>query len=73
MRTPISEQSARDMYAEIGIYTIADAMPVIVDGRKYCSVKSAARSLGVSGTSIVRAINQGRKCKGHTVRYADEW
>lgn len=44
--------------------------PVIIDEKiKIHGVREASRYLGVRSSSIIRAINKGHKCKGHTIQY----
>lgn len=46
--------------------------PVIIDGVKYKSVKTAAEHYGVWSETIIRAIKEHRKFKGHTCEYGNQ-
>ena len=45
---------------------------VIIDGVKYSSVASAAKQYGVWSETIIRAIKNNRKFKGHTCEYDNQ-
>lgn len=72
-RAPISDQSAIELQSLLGMYESKQplAMPVLLDGKRFCSIKAAARSIGVCDAAVSKAISQNRRCKGHTVEYAD--
>ena len=46
--------------------------PVIIDGIKYCSVKAGAEAIGVDISSLIYALKDGRKCKGHECKYDNQ-
>lgn len=41
---------------------------VAVDGRRYETTSEAAAAIGCSKASLNRALREGRKCKGRTVK-----
>lgn len=45
---------------------------VIVDDIMYLSVKDAAKAINVWPETLIRAIKQGRQCKGHSCRYDNQ-
>lgn len=45
---------------------------VIIDGIYYDSVKSGAKAINVWSETLIRAIKEKRKCKGHTCEYANQ-
>lgn len=45
---------------------------VIVDGKRFETVKDAALFIGVWSESLIRAIKAGRKCKGYECRYDNQ-
>lgn len=46
--------------------------PIVVDGVVYKNIKTAAENLGVWSESLIRAIKENRKCKGHICKYANQ-
>ena len=46
--------------------------PVIVDGIYFKNVKEGAESIGVWSETLIRAIKENRKCKGHQCEYANQ-
>ena len=46
--------------------------PVIIDGVLYRNIKIAAKNIGVWSESIIKAIKNNRKCKGHICKYANQ-
>lgn len=50
----------------------ASPKAVIVDGIRYETVQDAAESIGVWSESIIRAIKENRKCKGHECKYDNQ-
>lgn len=73
-RAPISDINARILLAETGLCNKPSnhrAKPVLVDGKLYGSVRSAAAEIECSPISVLTAIRENRTCKGRTVAYAD--
>lgn len=50
----------------------ASPKAVIVDGVRYETVQDGAKAIGTWSESIIRAIKENRKCKGHTCQYANQ-
>lgn len=46
--------------------------PVIIDGIRYETVKDGANAINVCSESLIRAIKNGKKCKGHECRYDNQ-
>ena len=42
-----------------------------IDGDVYGSLTEGAQAIGATPTALLLALKEGRKCKGHNVRYAD--
>lgn len=42
-----------------------------IDGDVYGSLTEGAQAIGVTPTALLLALKDGRRCKGHNVRYAD--
>lgn len=51
---------------------VTNSKSVIIDGRKFDSVKDAARYYNTYSESIIRAIKAGRKFKGMSCEYGDQ-
>ena len=54
-------------------YKVTNSKPVIVDGKRFESVKAAAKYLGTEHSElIIRAIKSNRKYKGHVCKYDNQ-
>lgn len=51
---------------------VTNSKPVIIDGIKYESVKKAAEHFNTHSETIIRAIKQNRKFKGHSCKYGNQ-
>lgn len=51
---------------------IATYKSVIVDDRKFLTVKDGAEYIGVWSETLIRAIKENRKCKGHICYYDNQ-
>lgn len=51
---------------------VTNSKPVIIDDVKFETVKDAAKYLGVWSESLIKAIKDNRKCKGHSCRYDNQ-
>lgn len=45
---------------------------VILDGKKYLTVSEAAKSINTHPETLIKAIKNNKKCKGHTCRYDNQ-
>lgn len=46
--------------------------PVIIDGKKFLTVKEGAAYIGCASETLIRSIKASRKCKGHTCKYDNQ-
>ena len=51
---------------------VSSSKPVIIDDKHFDSVKQGAEYIGVWSESLIRAIEENRKCKGHTCKYGNQ-
>ena len=50
----------------------ATPKPVIIDGVRYETVEDGAKAIKVWSESLIRAIKENRRCKGHTCQYVNQ-
>lgn len=51
---------------------VTSSRKVIIDGKTYNSIRDAARCFDTYPETIIRAIKQGRKFKGHDCKYGNQ-
>ena len=51
---------------------VTNVKVVILDGKRYKTVKEAAKSIETDPSVLVRALKANRPCKGHECRYDNQ-
>lgn len=54
------------------VFKRGSELPVIIDGIFYKSVKDGSKAIDVWSSTLIKAIKQNKKCKGHDCKYANQ-
>lgn len=53
-------------------FKITNSKKILIDGIEFRNVKEGSKYIGVWSESLIRAIKNNRKCKGHICSYANQ-